>query len=164
MTIELIPEDLFVNLTYGSFDDQGQIVRNVADINRNHGVELYIALGHHGHFIEMIGCPDEDSLSRLAKHFDTFQMTKISGVLCATPLNPAILPFDIEDESQEIWIILDDYVLAEAKDMASAAHSIEILIAKWPKTQIEDFAVLVGKEVAFDRRDYAEYGNIIAGV
>ena len=72
MSLIDIPEELFVNLTFGSFDDQSQIIKDVDDINRNHGTELYIALGHHDHFIELVGCPDEDSLPRFADYFDTF--------------------------------------------------------------------------------------------
>ena len=154
-----IPDDIFVMLAKGAFDDKTKIVRDVGEINLNHGEELYIAIGHHDHSLEMIGCPDLESLPILAEYCETFQTTSVVAVLHVTPLNPEELPYETDHNS--VWVIADDFALAECTDIEEATCSIEVLIQKWPSTDIGDFAVLVGKEVSFNHGDYEFRHNSI---
>ena len=147
-----IPDDLFTIITKGAFPDKKQIVRNVKEINNFHHEELYIAIGYHDHYMELIGCPDLESLPALAEYCETFRITDIVSIVHAIPLNPESLPCETTHTS--VIILLNDFSIGICNNLMDAANSVEILINKWPKTFIEDFAVLVGEEVDFNPKDY----------
>jgi hypothetical protein len=135
-----ISDDLFAALTNNSFKDKSKIVRDVSEVNNNQGVELYIAVGHLEFFLEFIGCPDLESLPNLANHFNTFHTTNPILVIHAVPLNPEALPYELEDKTKHIWVMMDDFGLAECPSINSVVKTIETLIRKWPNTRIEEFS------------------------
>ena len=147
-----LPAEMFTLLTKGAFDDQSLIVKDINEINKCHDKELYVAIGYHDNVLELIGCPDLESLPVLAAYFDTFQLTEVVIVLHGIPLDPEILPSS--NDHQSVWVLFSDCTVAQCETLIDAAKSIEAMIAHWPKTFIEDFAVLVGEEVDYNPKDF----------
>jgi len=150
-----IPDDLLLQMTFGKITAD-QIVSKVSEINQNVGADMYIIFGAHGHIVEFIGCPDVDLLPAFANYCSIFTSTEPSRLLHVKPLDPLVLPVTLCDKSQCIWVLFSDLGLAECKTMEDATKNIETLMKKWPSTRIEDFAILIGKEVGFSKSDYTD--------
>ena len=150
-----MPDDILLQMAFGSFTPD-EVVMDVSEINKNIGSDLYIIIGIQGNITEFIGCPDKDILPSIAAYCNTFISTEPSLLIHVKPYNPEMLPVDIPNLSMWVWVLFGDLGIAKCSNVELAAKNIETLIEKWPRTNIDEFAVLIGKEETFDKKDYDE--------
>jgi len=160
LDVDINPE-LLAFITKGEMDesDLGDIVMCIGDINQHHDDELVFLLGSQQGVIELFGCPSEEGLIDLAIYCQTFLLTTPSMVFRGTIQNPKELPYEAEEDNQ-VLILFADHQYRIFYRMMKAVGYIETCLKKFSASDIDDFAVIVGKELDFD---VERWNHAIAG-
>lgn len=68
-------------------------------------------------------------------------------MLSAVVLDSEELPYEIKEPDEELFIIYDEWDLSRHLDMELATADIEYTLKTYPGSDIEDFKVLLGREL-----------------
>lgn len=136
-------------------DDMDSIVTSVADINTRHEDELWFAIGTVPNTVEVIGCPSESGLLKLAYEMRVFLTTSPSITIKAIVQDPKNLPFEVPT-TKSVIILFGDHTIQIFHSMYNATKFIEETLVKYDQSEITDFAVLIGEETEFNDKEWDE--------
>lgn len=144
-------------------NNMGDMVTCCDDVNQHHDDELYFIIGHKNNTVELFGCPSEAGLMALSIHFGIFLLTSPNITLKGTIQNPKELPYSIED-GQQVFVVFADHAMRTWYGMRWATEYIEHCLTNYSASDINDFAVIVGKKFLFDtqRWDNITTGGVMA--
>ena len=151
----IITPELLAYLTNGEIDEDetSSIVRCMDDLVVNRKKELYFIMGYQNNTVELFGCPSREGLMALAAYFSTFLLTTPSILFKGVPYDPTELPYGL-GAAELALVIFADHSMQILYRMAGAVKYIEDHIAKFSASSIEDFAVIIGKDLRFDREEW----------
>jgi hypothetical protein len=158
--VDISPE-LLSFITKGEMgeDDLHDIVLCMDDVNQHHDDELFFLIGYQYNAVELFGCPSGEGLMALAVYYRTFSLTTPSVVFHGIIQNPKELPYEIDGDDQAL-ILFADHKYQMFYRMANVVEYIETCLREYSASTIEDFAVVIGKELDFDNH---EWNNVVAG-
>lgn len=142
-------------ITEGEMDetDKDYVVNSVREINMMQDEEMWFVIGSSATTVELLGCPSEKGLLKIAYLMRVFIMTRPHIMIKAIIQNPMDLPYEISP-AKSVMVIFGDHTLKIFHSIQKTVEFIEETLVKYDQSTIEDFAVLIGDEAEFDDKEW----------
>jgi len=161
--------ECLANLTGGEVETHKDIIlNNVAHFKDNYGGIYYLAIDDSVEMdISLLGCPDRDSMPKLADFYGVFTDGAPGRLLRCEILDPLSLPIET-DEGDDYLIFYQSKKLAggalrvtKVYTMEAVISSIEKLVNGMLPIDIENIAVVAAEDLEIDEKEWnnGQYGT-----
>ncbi len=133
--------------------DLNDIILSTSHINADHyNKTVFMLLSETDQSVDMIGAQYTQDISYYAVHFGLFDTSDINPdkfiLLKVVPHDPRDLPFELP-RLEDAYIIYDDWYMSNPLGtMKEVTEKIEELFRSFDEAKIEEFAVLIGREMS----------------
>ena len=148
---EKLPASTLMLLSKGTMGggDQSSLVIGADEINTNHDEELYFLTGYSMGVVEVFGCPSETALMPLAHYLNVFALTTPICKFFAKIHNPKSLPIR-KEMNQVVVVMFAETRMKILRTINGATKYIEEMMDLYTEAEIDDVAVLIGRQLEFD--------------
>jgi len=132
--------------------DTKKVILTIDHLNAHHNEPVFLLVLDDKYSIRMIGCRTIADIHKYAIYYSIFNAEDLLDpdkfiLLKATPIDPTDLPYELHIIDEAFVIYEDWYISGPLENMRDVTMDIEEMFEAFADSEIEDFAVLVGRSV-----------------